>query len=673
MGELRFETLSIPGAEVGPENPLPPLGRQSRQPPDPSRYQGFSDEMLRNMGYGHPANYLPYTLQDRYTRQRTVRDYAVAVLENETLRAEFLLELGGRLRSLVHKPSGRELLECNPVLQPANLAIRNAWFSGGTEWNIGMLGHHPLTCSPLFAARAPAPDGSASCLRMWEWERIRQVPYQIDAWLPDDLGVLLVRIRITNPHDSETPMYWWSNTAVPEAEDVRVIVPADTAYNFGYGGGGPARVEVPEIEGTDVSYVTRIERAADFFFHVPTEDGQRPWVTAVDGDGRGLVQTSTDRLRGRKLFLWGMGAGGRRWQEWLSEPGRRYLEIQAGLAHTQMEHLPMPPKTDWEWLEAYGLMEADAAAVHGDWSDARREVETRLEAMAPRAELERRLREADAVLAKPPQEIVQRGAGWGTLERLRREQAGEPPFSGPALVFDDDSMGAAQSPWRALLLDGQLPAASATAEPTSYMVQPGGRALLEEAVSDSGGHWASWYQLGLMRYAAADYEGARVAWEGSAKLEATPWVSRCLAVLAAEEEDTAVANRHYRDACGLLPDCLPLLIEAGTFLVDHGEAQAWLDIVDQLAVATRAAGRVRLLEARARLASGDFDGTEAILRDETLAINDLREGERSLSHLWFEAHEQRLAQQLGVEADDVLKERVRAEFPLPGHLDFRMS
>ena len=62
--------------------------------------------------------------------------FRVAVLENDHLRATFLLELGGRLWSLLHKPTGRELLSVNPVFQPANLAIRNAWFSGGVEWNI---------------------------------------------------------------------------------------------------------------------------------------------------------------------------------------------------------------------------------------------------------------------------------------------------------------------------------------------------------------------------------------------------------------------------------------------------------------------------------------------------------------------------------------------------------
>ncbi|MFA6111265.1 MAG: DUF5107 domain-containing protein, partial [Candidatus Latescibacterota bacterium] len=349
MSELRFEIWTMPGADVGPENPLPSLARGSRATkPDPARYPGFPEEMLANMAYGHVPNYLPYTMQDRYTRELRPRGFRVAVLENELLKATFLLELGGRLRSLVHKPTGRELFQANPVFQPANLAIRNAWFSGGVEWNIGMTGHCPFTCSPLFAARASTADGTP-VLRLWEWERIRQVPFQLDAYLPDGSPMLLVRVRIVNPHAGDVPMYWWSNTAVPESADTRVLVSADAAYNFGYGEGGPALVAIPEVQGTDVTYTTRIDRAADFFFHVPP--GQRPWVSALDETGRGLVQVSTDLLKGRKLFLWGMNPGGRRWQEFLSVPGQAYLEIQSGLARTQAERLPMPGGAVWEWLE----------------------------------------------------------------------------------------------------------------------------------------------------------------------------------------------------------------------------------------------------------------------------------------------------------------------------------
>jgi hypothetical protein len=160
----------MPAADLGPENPLPPI-RAAEELHAVADGPAVPEEIAKRFAYGHPPGVLPYTMQDGYNRDRHLRDFCVAVLENEFLRATFLLELGGRLWSLVHKPSGRELLDVNPVFQPANLAIRNAWFSGGVEWNIGVIGHSPFTCSPLFAARAERPDGTP-ILRMYEWERL---------------------------------------------------------------------------------------------------------------------------------------------------------------------------------------------------------------------------------------------------------------------------------------------------------------------------------------------------------------------------------------------------------------------------------------------------------------------------------------------------------------------
>ena len=244
----------MPAADLGPDNPLPAL-RGERELHALDEGSNVPQEMVDSLIWGQPANILPYTRQDGYNRERRPRDFRVAVLENETLRATFLLELGGRLWSLFHKPSGRELLSVNPVFQPANLAIRNAWFSGGVEWNIGIIGHCPFTCEPLFAARVEGPDGPV--LRMYEWERVRGTPFQIDAYLPDGSPVLLVRVRIINPHDHDVPMYWWSNMAVPEAADTRVIAPATEAFQFGY-----ERLDIvpiPQSGGVDVSYPTHLE------------------------------------------------------------------------------------------------------------------------------------------------------------------------------------------------------------------------------------------------------------------------------------------------------------------------------------------------------------------------------------------------------------------------------
>lgn len=160
---LRQELLRIEGTPDPVGGTLPILhGLPART----AEGAGFDEEMRRNLAYGAPHSLLPYTRQGDYDRVRAERELPAVVLENETLTATFLPSLGGRLWSLVHRPSGRELLHRNPILQPANLALRDAWLAGGVEWNLGTTGHWPLTCEPLHAARLTAADGTA-VLRMY--------------------------------------------------------------------------------------------------------------------------------------------------------------------------------------------------------------------------------------------------------------------------------------------------------------------------------------------------------------------------------------------------------------------------------------------------------------------------------------------------------------------------
>src|SRR5204863_2151220 len=317
----------------------------------------------------------------------------------------------------IDKRTGRELLYPNPVFQPANFAVRDAWYTGGVEWNIGIIGHCPLSCDPLFAAHVIAQDGT-QVLRLYEWERIRRVPFQIDFWLPEDRPFLMTRVRITNPNAHTMPMYWWSNIGVPEREDVRVLGPSENAYRHDYDG-SLVEHDVPIFQGVDVTYTTNRRSAADLYFRIP--QSRRKWITALDGEGRGLIHSSTDRLLGRKMFNLGMDPGGRRWQEFLAQPGERYIEIQGGLAQTQGDYVAMPAGAQWSWIEAYGLIEVDATKVHSkNWSQATEAVEHELERRLPRKWMEAELERTGAAIAdREPVELLHPGSGWGALERIR--------------------------------------------------------------------------------------------------------------------------------------------------------------------------------------------------------------------------------------------------------------
>ncbi len=700
---VRRTTVRIPAAPLGPENPLPALTpRAEPHRLDPRDREGLPPDMARQIGYGQLRSVLPVRLRDGYGRDRAPAVLDALVIENTRLRATVLPGLGGRLHSLVHKPDGRELLYRNPVFQPADFALAGAWFSGGVEWNLGATGHCAHTCAPLHAARVPAPDGG-EMLRLWEWERLRDLPFQIDFWLPADSDFLYVGVRVRNPHDRTVPAYWWSNIAVPETERTRVLAPADAAWHFDYRrrlshvpvpAGPPAepaagpRADPADMAAarTDITYTTRSEHAADYFFDIPA-DGRR-WITALDGEGRGLVQTSTDRLRGRKLFLWGAGRGGRRWQEWLTEPGTGgYLEIQAGLARTQLEHLPLPAESAFSWLEAYGPLAADPALVHGeDWTAARDEAAGRLEAALPRATVDAAYAAWIAHADADPKEILATGSGWGALETERGR------FDLPGTPFAPSTLGEAQKPWLELLLAGVFPRPTAGAAPGPCLVSPEWRDLLEAADTYPGNEWFRDYHLGIAQWAAGDRAQAVRSWECSLAAHPSPWTLRALAVAETEDGEPERAARRYTAAYDCLAETVlsrtewpdgvresavavqrALVLEAVPALLAAGRAADAGRILDRPAAGGTApldGGRVRLLRARIALAQGEPARARALF-DAGFTVDDLHEGDEALSDTWYAVAEALLAAE-GAAADDDLPVRARREHPLPAAYDFRM-
>lgn len=216
--ELYFSTKKMRIAPLGESSSLPDLSGESILQNNLEFCLGEEDEIYE--GYGRCRNAYPYRQYNAYTRKLTEGEVKTAVLENAYVKAVFLPEFGGRLWELWDKETGQNILYTNDVLRFSNLAVRNAWFSGGVEWNIGVIGHTPLTTEPLYTARL-TDEGGNPVLRMYEYERIRKVVYQMDFWLEEGKN-LYCRMRIVNGSSEVIPMYWWSNMAVPEYDGGRI-------------------------------------------------------------------------------------------------------------------------------------------------------------------------------------------------------------------------------------------------------------------------------------------------------------------------------------------------------------------------------------------------------------------------------------------------------------------
>jgi hypothetical protein len=635
---LTVTSKTIDLAELGEESPLPSV--QPLLEPPYTVGEGIPEEVASGARWGKAANIYPYPLQENYTRETSATGLTAVVLENEHVKATFLPQLGGRLWELTDKASGKELLHTQDRIQFANLALRNAWFAGGIEYNIGTRGHSPTTCSPLHAAVVRTPEGQ-EVLRMWEFDRLREVVFQIDAWLPPDSKAVLVAVRIRNPNAETVPMYWWTNAAVPQTPQTRVLAPATHAYATDYDG-SMIRLDPTNFHGADATWPVRNQQAADFFFDIAPEE--RRWEVAADADGDGLALVSSKQLRGRKLFVWGESVGGHRWQEWLTptvagEP-RRYAEIQAGLAQTQFEHVPMPAGASWQWVEAYGNAALDPALAAGPWDSAVAHGAERVEALISEQTLANAMVDAGRWADLPPSELLVAGNGWGALERERRRHAGMAWIDETGTPFGVETLTADQQPWLKLLArkDGGKPFAGAS----SYVRGSDWEALLTAALSaEAATHLA--VMLHARTAAGAQSMAVVEAYEramggsvgGGAPLSKQSWViahrGTGLALLAAG--DSSGGLLHLERACEIDHGNRALLVETMTLAVENGLPELVLELLENAPGSISSLGSVKFLHARALADLGQNAAAADLLRA-GIIVPDLREGANSLTDLW---------------------------------------
>lgn len=635
--------MAVPCADFGRNSVLPsilPLKNvQTEKRYDLDEY----DEVFSDVG--RIPNLMPYPMKSTYDRGENVRLVDTVVLENEYLKATFLPMLGGKLWSLFDKEKSRELLYVNDIIRPCNLALCNAWTSGGVEWNIGMIGHSPFTCEQMNVAVVDWQGQKV--LRMYAFERVREAVYQMDFLLPPGSKVLLCRMRIKNTRNQTIPMYWFSNIAVPETPGARVVAPASEAFYSDINGIG--KVTIPyDQNGIDVTDPANSHVAADYFYRIPEK--RRKYVACVNRDGTGMFQTSTSRQKGRKMFAWGDAQGGRTWQKWLTKNAGDYIEIQAGVNPTQYECIYMPPNAAWEWVEAYGALETDPESIFGDYTQAQKAVEEQIAGCVDEEWLEKWMIESRPLAHVQGQTHVLAGhAVWGKLERMMRNAPME-----EHLDFGD---APASNPWRMLLEKQELPMPG-RAEDYTYAVSD---RWLEQLLKAPQTPYVQ-YHIGL-NYLYRGDERCLACLEKAA--ETMPHAHYALAVwhyLRGEK----CAVPHLLEAEKGLGSYVEFVREMLQMLNDLGAYQEAQSRVQALNETLKKDGHVQYEYARTLAYTGRLDEAEAILlQDGALVMVDQREGVECQSDLWLYIQEQRA--HLRGEAFD------RKAALVPPSLDFRMA
>lgn len=691
---LKETVKIINGAPIEGVNPLPRF--RGRKPNVPKTGEGFPEELKKTLGC-HTKT-LPYTVQDRYSRKRIPLRLKCITLENEYLRAEFLPEYGGRLYSLFDKENGVDLVMRNPVIQPGNLAIRNAWLSGGIEWNIGSIGHTATTCDNVFCARLKDGNGN-DFLRIYEFERMKSVFWQVDFHLPDGSKHLIVHVRAVNPCDFDTTTYWWSNVAAVDEGGTRVLASGESIISFV---GSDMRYErlpyITAMPDADVSYPSNATRSFDYFIQPNTPD-ECTWEAAAFPDGSTLYERSTPPLSFKKMFCWGNHHAGNHWQEFLSdgEGTGYYVEIQAGIAPSQLHDRILHAHETVEWTQCFGGVRGDKDKLHNrDYFIARDYLGTVIgERISSEAitELNERLKVvADTTVTE--KDLIHLGSGFGATEIARMEKDGDGKAP-KTMLFPRFTVGKEESPWLYLIENGILPPENGRYYTPSFNVSDKWLRHIKNSLDREGGR--TWYSL--MQYGIAVYDGvdntklaadaysdgdrdyraaeAERAWKASIELCPTAITYRNLAILEEQRGNSAQAEAYYDLAlsCEGAFDDFALTAEFMGLLLRNGKHSKVWSIYETLPENCKTADRVRIFTASAAVKLDKFDYLDGFFKEEHY---DIREGENSLTDVWFEFCARRMAKERGIdptdtEALDKLIDEAWETCPPDPRIDFRMS
>ena len=421
-----------------------------------------------------------------------------------------------------------------------------------------------------------------------------------------------------------------------------------------------------------MSYPVNASRAFDFFIQKDA-DGESTWESAEYSDGTVFYERSTAPLYYKKLFCWGNHRAGDHWQEFLSagEGTGYYAEIQAGIAPSQLHDKLMPKNSKYEWTQCFGGMRLERDRLFDNDYDAAVEYfDTHLDRVMSADEIRRidSWLEKLAGLAPRAEQLCHRGSGFGALE-IMRMQIDKDGLAPKSMLFPEDSLGDEEALWYGLLKDGIIKDADPCEIQKSYMVSAKWMDRMFKSLKTDGGYnWNSLLHAGVAVYEyhnvdvtarlsyneeenAHQVARARELWLASVKEKENYWAYRNLAVLEEQAGNTDLTEKYYDLAIGTSGafDDVGLVSEYTCFLVKAKKHEKLWRLYLDLPENCKAVDRVKISAAQAAVKLGQLDYLERFFLDEHY---DIREGESSLTDIWFEYCALKMAKERGIENPD---------------------
>ena len=289
-----------------------------------------------------PNGVYPYVSYSETSNRPVLKKYRFVSLENDQMKVTVCPDLGGKVTSIFHKASQKEVLYVPDVIRPTRILPRFYFVAGGIEVSF------PISHSPsqnekvLYRIDKTRDRVYVTC---GERELRFGMQWSVEYSLGPEDDFLTQRVVFHNPGTSAYPWMSWSNAAVPSAPDTEYFFPngkvlshASTIDTIDWKTKGPRREsDIREMTG--------------YFWQTKDVNAFGAFTPSM---GTGLYHVADENIAGG-IKLWSYGvAQDTAWATLSTAQRKPYVEIQGGPIGDQSIKLEMKPK-ETRWHTEYWI------------------------------------------------------------------------------------------------------------------------------------------------------------------------------------------------------------------------------------------------------------------------------------------------------------------------------
>lgn len=289
-----------------------------------------------------PNGVYPYMSYSETSNRPVLKTYRFVVLENDRVKATICPDLGGKVTSLVHKASGKEVLYNPDVVRYTRILPRFYFVAGGIEVSFP-ISHSPVQNEKvLYRIDRTADRVYVTC---GERELRFGMQWSVEYSLGAGNNFLTQRAVFYNPGTTAYPWMSWSNAAVPSAPDTRYDFPKGEVLSHA------SKVDTIDWVKEGPRTEADIKEMTGYFWK--TRDANA-FGTFTPSLGTGLYHIAEEKIApGMKLWSYGVGDDSA-WSTLSTAKHQPYIEIQGGPIGDQSIKLEMQPR-EKRWHVEYWI------------------------------------------------------------------------------------------------------------------------------------------------------------------------------------------------------------------------------------------------------------------------------------------------------------------------------